>query len=181
MSRRVSRNTWKRKANSSMLDESLKRLIQRELREIDALLSRADELLNIAENEEPSFERLAALAQILTSFYSGLERIFERIARSVDSSIPEGQRWHSELLGQVAGPTPNREAVISVKSRTRLREYLAFRHRSRHTYAHHLEWRSMENLVGQLADTWKAVRSEIQRFLDRPENLGPKAPAPAML
>ena len=43
-----------------MLDESLKRLIQRELRDIDALLSRADELLNIAENEEPSFERLAA-------------------------------------------------------------------------------------------------------------------------
>lgn len=88
-----------------MLDESLERLIQRELREIDVLLSRADELLNIAENEEPSFERLAAF----------------------------------------------------------------------------LEWRSMENLVGQLADTWRGIRSEIQRFLDRPESLVPKAPAPAML
>ena len=149
-----------------MSDESLKRLIQRELREIDALLARSNELFKIADDEEPSFERLAALSQILISFYTGLERIFERIARHVDRSIPEGQRWHAELLRQVADSAPDREAVISEESRTRLRDYLAFRHRSRHAYAHHLEWRPMKNLVGQLTDTWKVVRPEVERFLE---------------
>lgn len=84
-----------------MLDESLKRLIQRELREIDALLSRADELLNIAENEEPSFERLAALAQILTSFYTGLV-LREFLSASLETLTVRYQRDNAGTVSYLA-------------------------------------------------------------------------------
>jgi hypothetical protein len=148
-----------------MLDERQRRLIDQELGEIDALLDRSQNLLSVSDDETPPFERLAALSHILNSFYTGLERVFERITGQVDKSIPEGDRWHAELLGQVAKSTSNRIAVISKESRTRLREYMAFRHRSRHAYAHHLEWVPMQHLVEQLMDTWRRVHSDIQGFL----------------
>jgi hypothetical protein len=147
-----------------MLDNALNRLIIRELKEIDALLDRSAELLKTPSDEEPSFERLAALSQILTSFYTGLERIFARIAGRWDQGLPEGERWHIELLNQIAQATAHRPALISEESRQLLRDYLAFRHRSRHAYAHHLEWQGMKHLVVKMAESWSLVRSEVEQF-----------------
>ena len=50
-----------------MLDDRLKRLIKRELNEINMLLERSDNLLKVDLDREPSFERLAALSQVLIS------------------------------------------------------------------------------------------------------------------
>ena len=153
-----------------MLDDSLKRLIDRELNEINMLFERSGNLLKVDPDGEPTFERLAALSQVLISFYTGLERIFERVARRIDHSLPQGERWHTDLLHQVARPTDERSALISEKTRLSLREYLAFRHHSRHAYAHHLEWPRMKDLVLRVSDTWDQVRSEIQRFIeDQPQ------------
>lgn len=148
-----------------MLDDSLRRLIDRELNEINMLLERSDNLFKVDPEGEPTFERLAALSQVLISFYTGLERIFERVARRIDHSLPQGERWHTELLHQVARSTDERSAIISEEMRLLLREYLAFRHHSRHAYAHHLEWPRMRDLVFQMSDTWEQVQSEIQRFI----------------
>ena len=64
-----------------------------------------DELQDIArvvERTEAIFEKarrtnddafLDAVALNLHSFYSGLERIFEDIARTVENSLPEGEKW----------------------------------------------------------------------------------------
>jgi hypothetical protein len=148
-----------------MLDETLNRLIIREIEEIDVLLGRASPLLDTPANAEPSFERLAALSTVLKSFYTGIERIFERIVRQVDSAHPEGESWHTELLNQVARPNEIRPAIISEQSRQFLRDYLAFRHRSRHAYAQYLIWSSMAQPVVDIPELWNTVRSEILRFI----------------
>ena len=150
-----------------MLDEDLRRLIVRELEEVDALLDTSSELLRTPVDAAPSFERLAALSTVLNSFYTGVERIFKRIVQMVDSSSPEGERWHIELLNQVALQTEGRSAVISEESRQRLRDYLAFRHRSRHAYAHYLDWNGMAQLVAGISKTWNVVRSEIFQFVQQ--------------
>ena len=156
-----------------MLDEALRRLIIRELEEIDALLAKSSSLLETPINTEPSFERIAALSAILNSFYTGLERIFERIAKEIDTRKPEGERWHIELLNQVARQTEIRPAVISEDSRQRLRDYLAFRHRSRHAYAHYLVWDSMAQLVAGTSQTWNIVHSEILQFVRQQSSSAP--------
>lgn len=150
-----------------MLDEDLRRLIVRELEEVDSLLGTSSELLRTPVDADPSFERLAALSTVLNSFYTGVERIFERIVQMVDSNSPEGERWHIELLNQVALQTKGRSAVISEESRQRLRDYLAFRHRSRHAYAHYLDWNGMAQLVAGISKTWNVVRSEIFQFVQQ--------------
>jgi hypothetical protein len=150
-----------------MLDEHLRRLIGRELEEIEALLDRSTPILNTPADAEPLFERVAALSIVLSSFYTGIERIFERIAGQLDPTKPQGERWHIELLNQLAHPTENRPAVISEESRQRLRDYLAFRHLSRHAYTHHFFWSGMSQLVVDLPHTWTTVRSEILQFIQR--------------
>ena len=124
-------------------------------------------MLESPDDAEPSFERLAALSTILNSFYTGAERIFQRIVKEFDPGKPEGERWHIELLNQVAGGTESRPAVISEKSRQRLRDYLAFRHRSRNMYANNLVWDAMAQLVSDLSETWNTVRAEVLQFVER--------------
>ena len=156
-----------------MLDEALRRLIIRELEEIDVLLAKSSLLLETPTDVEPSFERIAALSAVLNSFYTGLERIFERIAKEIDTRKLEGERWHIELLNQVARQTELRPAVISEDSRQRLRDYLAFRHRSRHAYAHYLVWDSMAQLVAGTSQTWNIVHSEILQFVRQQSSSAP--------
>ena len=149
-----------------MLDDRLKRLIEQELKEIRTLLERSETILKTDPDKAPSFERLAALSLVLTAFYTGLERIFERVARHIDYSIPQGEHWHTDLLHQIAQPTDERTALISEETRLFLREYLAFRHHSRHSYAHYLEWPRMRHLVLQLSEIWDRTRSEINGFIE---------------
>ncbi len=63
-----------------MWDEALDQHIVAELEQINALLDKSSALIQIPTDVAPSFERLVALSAILSSFYTGLERIFERIA-----------------------------------------------------------------------------------------------------
>ena len=84
-----------------MSDEALGRLIGRELEDIDALLDRSSLLLETPVDSEPSFERLAALTTVLDSFYTSLERVFEGVVRRLDSTQPEGERWHTEFVCQL--------------------------------------------------------------------------------
>ena len=148
-----------------MSDDTLGRLIGRQLEDIDVLLDRSSSLLKTPVDSEPSFERLAALTTVLDSFYNSLERIFEDIIKEYDSTQPEGGRWHTELLNQVAGQTETRPALISEESRQRLRNYLAFRHRSRHSSVSSLVWDPMAELVEEMPQTWYTVRAEILKFL----------------
>ena len=65
-----------------------------------------------------------SVALNLHSFYSGLERLFELIARHVDGNLPEGETWHRDLLQQMTQDLPDvRPAVISQENA--IREELA--------------------------------------------------------
>ena len=78
---------------------------------------------------------LDSVALNLHGFYSGLERIFERIAAVVDGSKPTGENWHQALLehmtAEVFGVRP---AVISDATREQLDAYRGFRHVVRNVY-----------------------------------------------
>lgn len=41
--------------------------------------------------EEPTFIEIRAAASILHDFYSGVEKVFEKIAASIDKILPRGE------------------------------------------------------------------------------------------
>jgi len=69
----------------------LERVAQRVL----AAWARAEEV-----PEESAYLDSAVLN--LHGFYSGLEHLFELIARHVDGAIPSGETWHRDLLQRMA-------------------------------------------------------------------------------
>ena len=49
---------------------------------------------------------LDSVALNLHGFYSGLERLFEIVARQLDQAVPAGETWHRDLLLQMARHLP---------------------------------------------------------------------------
>lgn len=110
---------------------------------------------------------LDSVALNLHSFYSGLERIFELIARHIDHSLPDGETWHRDLLNQMADEIKDiRPAVIGQHNITSLDEFRRFRHLVRNVYATNLVPDRISKLISRLPSLWKSLRAELLAFAD---------------
>jgi hypothetical protein len=108
----------------------------------------------------------------LHGFYTGVERIFEDIARTIDESLPEGADWHRDLLLQIsAQETGVRPAVITRDTRTCLDEYRGFRHVVRSVYTFSLRPSRMKELVEGLAACFMMVSRDLNQFATFLESL----------
>ena len=140
--------------------------IERDLIELQIVLDRIESAWQHAERLNDDLY-LDSVALNLHGFYSGLERIFERIAETVDGSIPTGENWHHLLLTQMNQEIPTiRPAVISQNTLQRLDEFRGFRHVVRNVYTFHFDEAKLERLVMGAGETFTQVKAEILAFAD---------------
>ena len=71
-----------------------------EFRDLSMLIDRAVQRWERAKRNDDDYY-LVGVSLNLHGFYSGLERIFQRIASAIDSSVPSGANWHQDLLNQI--------------------------------------------------------------------------------
>ena len=115
-----------------------------------------------ANNDEFYYD---SVALNIHSFYSGIERVLEKIAYAVEGSLPQGVNWHQELLDQMALEIPNvRPAVISSKTREQLDPYRGFRHVVRNVYTYHISPNKMKPLAKGIRPVFKQVEKELAAF-----------------
>ena len=108
-----------------------------------------------------------SVALNIHSFYSGLERVFEKISSVVDGALPQGINWHQELLSQMALEIPNiRPAVISEKTRVLLEPYRGFRHVVRNVYTYKIMPEKMKPLAKGIRPLFKQVVKEFAYSAD---------------
>lgn len=101
----------------------------------------------------------------LHSFYNGLERIFEVIARRLDPIFPSGEHWHRDLLEQMGTEIPEvRPAVLSSKTLALLDDLLAFRHLIRSLYAFNLDAERLKQLLDRLPEALSHAKQDIRSF-----------------
>jgi hypothetical protein len=99
------------------------------------------------------------------SFYLGNERIFERIARDLDNSVPRGRGWHRDLLQQMAGELPDiRPALISHESWLCVDDYRRFRHVLQHGYAAKLDIKRVHELAVALPACYDLLERDFSAF-----------------
>jgi hypothetical protein len=135
-----------------------------ELEDIGITVERAGQGWERAKTKNDEYY-LDGVALNLHGFYSGLERIFERIGAAVDGSVPSGANWHRELLNQMSIEIPGvRPAVISEGLRENLEGYLGFRHVVRNVYTYHLSPEKLEALVAQVQTVFVKAKSEMAGF-----------------
>jgi hypothetical protein len=137
--------------------------INGEAPELDRLVERVQQRWSYSRvTPEQQDVYLESVALHLHGFYSGIERLFELIARHVDQSHPSGDTWHRDLLAQMAADRPNaRPAVISQDTAVMLDEFRRFRHLVRNIYTFNLVPEKMENLVHSLPALWDQLRAEL--------------------
>lgn len=103
----------------------------------------------------------------LHGFYSGVEQIFEDIARTIDGGLPSGAEWHTSLLRQMTVEMGKlRPAVIEVETRQCLDEYRGFRHIVRNVYAFNLRSARLNELVNDTPNCLASLTSDLLAFAD---------------
>jgi hypothetical protein len=151
----------------STLYPELVQRIRGEIPDLDQVSQRA--LAAWAQAKEVPGESvyLDSVALNLHAFYSGLERLFELIARHVDDTLPSGETWHRDLLRQMAQDMPEtRPAVLSQDNALTLDEFRRFRHLVRNVYTRSLAPGKMVALMAALPEFWPTLRAELLAFAD---------------
>ncbi len=138
-------------------------------RELEALRRTVAELEWVeaqGDSESAVRIRIYASAAMLDTFYTGIERVLERVAR-VFGNLPDGPGWHRELLASAALDVPlARPPVLREQTVVVLARYLAFRHRFRNLYLFDLEPEQMEPLIAGAADALAALEQDLQEFAE---------------
>jgi predicted nucleotidyltransferase len=145
---------------------ALKELVEDELVALEHIVSEVQEGMRSVE-ETPSQFAMNALASYLHQFYTGCERILERIAMRVDGGQPGGAFSHANLLAQMAQELPGiRPAILNEGLWRSLQDYLAFRHFFRHAYGYTLDWAKLRPLVMGLSATQSDFQSQLRTFFE---------------
>lgn len=82
-----------------------------EQKELLVLVNRVEEGWKRAKVKQDDYY-LDGVALNLHGFYSGLERIFEKIASSIDEIVPSGANWRQELLNQMNTEVPGLRPAV---------------------------------------------------------------------
>ena len=145
---------------------ALKQRIEIEVSNVERTAQRVQDAWENAHRfpEQQSYY-LDSVALNLHSFYNGLERIFEIIARRVDPIFPSGEHWHRNLLEQMTKEIPEaRPALLSAKTLDLLDDFLAFRHLVRSLYAFNLDAERLKHLVDRLPEALSHAKQNITDF-----------------
>lgn len=111
---------------------------------------------------------LDSVALNLHGFYSGVERLFELVARHVDRDLDlaTGETWHQDLLQRMIKDIQERPALIGGESALMLDGLRRFRHLVRNVYTFNMVSEKMNPLVSSLPELWPRLRAELLAFAD---------------
>jgi len=141
--------------------------IRRELEQIEAVVSRAQDVWDDVDLDSPADHRIDAVALNLHGFYAGLERVFKTVAERVDQTVPAGGSWHQELLEQMNTELNGvRPPVLSDEAQKKLDRYRGFRHVVRNVYAFEFDPEQIDLLMQRLPDTANLVFRDLRAFAD---------------
>lgn len=140
--------------------------LQKELNSIQIVVETATSQIEKAKCSGDQDYALAA-AFSLQNFYTGVERVFEEIAKQVDLSLPAGASSHKELLEQMGLDLPKvRPVVLQDEILEQLQDYRGFRHVAIHRYGFELKLNRIQELVVSLPDCYNNFAVDLQLFCD---------------
>jgi hypothetical protein len=111
---------------------------------------------------------------IFHDFYSGLEKIFKRIAAELNGGVPKTETWHKDLLTEMSWEMEGmRIPVLSEETMKRLLPFLRFRHVFRNLYGFDLEDVRLSELDSEFPDLCDTAAGEVRTFIAWLKNGGP--------
>ena len=148
------------------MDEKLKIKIEHEISRIEKQITDAKPLLDLCKIKEPDFVEITATAQILHSFYNGVESVIMLFIKNSGEKLPNDIHWHKTVFEMAFGKNSKKIKIINDDIKEKLEDYLSYRHFIRHSYSSELKWKEMAPLVKELDETWKTIKSNFEMFIE---------------
>ena len=148
------------------MDNNINAKIIFEISQIDKLICEAEPLLKLCKLKELDFIELSAAAMVLHAFYNGIENVLILIIKYFEGKLPNGNKWHMELLEKAFIPLRNEKQILRNDLQETMEEYLKFRHFVRHAYSHKLKWEQMEYLINSIKNNWDNIKENLNLFLE---------------
>ena len=123
-------------------------------------------LLELCKLKEPDIIEMTAAAQVLHSFYNGVESIIVLFVKYIDEKLPNDYKWHKTLFEMAFGTNSKSVKIIRDDIKKKLEKYLLFRHLIRHSYGSELDWNEMGPLINEIIDVWKIIETDFEIFMD---------------
>lgn len=143
---------------------ALKSRIEDELKSIEDTISTIHKVFEQMEGVSDIIVA-PALASYIADFYTGCERISERVAVYLDGGLPTSQDWHQQLLKQLAEPGgDNRPPLWRGALLLELDEYRKFRHLERHIYKLELKPDRVITLAENVEPVFNKIKSAVAIF-----------------
>ena len=147
------------------LDDNAKEKINYEISRIEKLINDAKPLLDLCKLKEPDFVEISATAQILHSFYNGVESIVILFIKNMNEKVPDDNRWHKTLFEYIFGQNSKNLTILRNDIKGPMEKYMYFRHFIRHSYSSELKWSEMETLTKNLEEIWKIIKEDFEIFI----------------
>ena len=148
------------------MDNSTVQKILFEIEQIDQLIHDSSPLIDLCKIKEPDFTERCGIALILQSFYNGIENIILLIIKNKNDVLPNGTKWHKELLNKTFEKTEKRLHIFGENLKPPLNEYLQFRHFVRHTYGFQLRWEKMKGIFFEMQTIWENTKKDLSVFVE---------------
>jgi len=148
------------------LDEIVKLKIEHEISRIDKQLSDVSPLIDLCKiKEKPDIIEMTASAQVLHSFYNGVESIIVLFFKFINEKLPNDIKWHKTLFEMSFGSNSKNMIILQEEIKEKLEKYLYFRHFIRHSYSSELDWELMGPLVREIENIWQKIRNDFEIFI----------------
>jgi len=122
------------------LDNNAKEKMEYEISRINKLIIDAKPLLDLCRLKEPDFVEITATAQILHSFYNGIESVVVLFLKNIHENVPNDNRWHKTLFEIMFGQNSKNVNILRNDIKQQMEKYMYFRHFIRHSYSSELKW-----------------------------------------
>jgi len=111
------------------------------------LVAGIDDKVTTVTEGDYAYVYLEALAVNLMHFYAAVESVFDKIARKIDESVPQGGSSHLELLKRMLVEIEGvRCAVLSKETYDLIDKFRSFRDKSYHDFSITYRWEEMKDL-----------------------------------
>jgi hypothetical protein len=108
---------------------------------------------------------ITATAQIVHSFYNGVESVVILFLKSINEKAPNDIRWHKTLFEISFGQNSENIAILRSEIKEQMEKYMYFRHFIRHSYSSELKWSEMETLIRNLEEIWILIKTDFESFI----------------
>ena len=139
--------------------------MEHEISRIEKLINDVEPLLKLCKLKVPDIIEISAAAQVLHSFYNGIESILILFLKYLNEKLPNDLKWHKTLFEMAFGDNSKNIRIFEDEVKRDLEKYLLYRHFIRHTYSSELDWEQMESMVNGLEKIWGKIKLYFEKLI----------------